>query len=231
MRTVQFTHSPAADGCLVVFLPGIRNGPESFARHGFTTLAADAGLQCDMMAVDSNLAYFREHSLVQRLEQDVLQPARARGYRRVWFVGTSLGALATLLFDERRPGELAGMLLLGPYLGEPATRHEIEAAGGLRRWTPPQGGRGESASFEAALWSYIKNLGDPATRRPPVYLGFGDHDRYADAQRLLASQLPPEDVFVVHGGHDWKSWREVWTMFLQTEVLPRGERAMAGRTP
>ena len=49
---------------------------------------------------------------------------------------------------------------------------------------------------------------------PPVYLGFGDADRYAAPSRMLARGLPPERVVVLPGGHDWPTWLQLWRVLL-----------------
>jgi hypothetical protein len=40
-----------------------------------------------------------------------------------------------------------------------------------------------------------------------LHLGYGRDDRFADAHRLLATQLPAAQVFDTPGGHDWPVWR------------------------
>jgi len=49
---------------------------------------------------------------------------------------------------------------------------------------------------------------------PPVYLGFGDADRYAGPSRILARALPPERVVVLPGEHDWPTWIRLWRALL-----------------
>lgn len=71
------------------------------------------------------------------------------------------------------------------------------------------------------------SLAQPAPAGPPVWLGFGREDRFADAHRLLAQALPAERHFDVPGGHDWPPWRALWSAWLDRRLLPQ---ACAGVT-
>jgi pimeloyl-ACP methyl ester carboxylesterase len=58
---------------------------------------------------------------------------------------------------------------------------------------------------------------DPAPLEPglpPIYLGFGEADRYAEPSRRLAHSLPPERVATLPGGHDWGTWMRLWRALL-----------------
>lgn len=48
----------------------------------------------------------------------------------------------------------------------------------------------------------------------PIYLGFGEADRYARPCRRLARHLPPERVVRLAGGHDWPTWMRLWRALL-----------------
>lgn len=49
---------------------------------------------------------------------------------------------------------------------------------------------------------------------PPVYLGFGETDRYAGPSRALAQRLPEERVVILPGAHDWPTWLRLWRALL-----------------
>lgn len=40
-----------------------------------------------------------------------------------------------------------------------------------------------------------------------IFLGYGDDDRLAAQDSLLAAALPRDHVFHAPGGHDWPTWR------------------------
>ena len=50
----------------------------------------------------------------------------------------------------------------------------------------------------------------------PVYLGWGTRDDFAPSNARLARILPPERVFTVSGGHDWRTWTSLWERFLES---------------
>lgn len=51
-------------------------------------------------------------------------------------------------------------------------------------------------------------------RLAPIYLGFGEADRYAESSRRLARELPPGRVVTLPGGHDWPTWIRLWRSLL-----------------
>jgi alpha-beta hydrolase superfamily lysophospholipase len=51
-------------------------------------------------------------------------------------------------------------------------------------------------------------------RLSPIYLGFGEADRYAEPSRALARHLPPERVVRLPGAHDWPTWMRLWRALL-----------------
>ncbi len=204
------------NSCLVVLLPGLGDGKETFLRKGFLWAFRASGSPCALASLDSHFGYYANGSIVERLHEDVIAPARARGVERIWLVGISLGGLGAALYARDRPGEVDGLVLLSPYLGEDEILDEIEQAGGPRAWhpaTPPD------TRDLRRLWVWLQGYGDPNEERPPLLLGFGDSDRLKRGHLLLASLLPPERVLHTHGGHTWYAWRRLWRQVLETGAL------------
>ncbi len=220
MRLVRYERPGSDRRCLVVLLHGRGDRPEDFARHGFLDRLRERHADCDAVAADSHLGYFADRSIGVRLEEDVVAPAHAAGYREIWLVGISLGGLGALIHESEHPGRVTGMVLIAPYLGEGPPIAEIAAAGGAARWTPPRAIAPDD--FVRRLWLFLKAAyaAPRAGALPPVYLGLGANDRYRDAQRLLAQLLPPERVTTVPGGHRWGPWEALWRAFLDRGVLP-----------
>lgn len=215
LRTIALPASGEGDArCLVVLLPGRRDRPEDFVRHGFPEIAARAGIRADFVAVDAHLGYYFRKTLVDRLREDVIAPARER-YDRIWLAGISLGGTGSLLYTIASPDDVDGIVLLSPFLGEEPVIDEVAAAGGLRGWkTPDPLGPDD---FQRRMWSWLERYEAGSEGQIPLYLGFGTRDGFARANGLLGDVLPPERVFTVEGGHTWRAWRALWE-----EAVDRG---------
>ena len=219
MRTLAYPGAGVGAGDLVVFLPGRGDRAEDFEERGLLAAARKAGLEADVLAVDAHLGYYYKRVIVDRLWADVVLPARARGYRRLWVVGISLGGLGSITLAQEHPDAVAGILAIAPYLGEPDLTREIEAAGGLARWE----GAPSERDFRG-VWGFLRGYAT-GHQRPPLWLAYGSSDRYAYAHRLLASALPGDRVLVAPGGHDWKAWDPLWAEFLARGAFPGTIRA------
>lgn len=219
MRTVTLHETPAAR-CLFVLLPGRHSRAEAFGRDGFGAAVAARGLSADVLAADAHLGYYRERNVVERLHEDVLAPRRAR-YEEIWVVGTSLGGLGGLLLRRDHPEDVEGILTLAPFLGNDRLIEEIEGAGGPRLWDP-SATSAASADPGRELWAEMRQLG--WTEGAPLFIGWGERDRFARANAMLAALLPAERVLTDPGGHDMETWRRLWEQFLdrtQTCADPR----------
>jgi pimeloyl-ACP methyl ester carboxylesterase len=207
---------------LLVLLPGSHSLPEDFQREGFVRTVREAGLAADVLLVDSHTGYFENRSILVRLHEDVVQPARARGYRHVWFAGISLGAVGSMLYADEYPQDLDGVVLLAPFLGSRWSVLEIENAGGLAAWTAPA--RKPDEAIDERLWRWLKGQTDvrAPVRHLPVFQGYGVDDRFAHNNRLLSGALPAARVFTVPGDHDWPAWNPLWKRIVAELPLPRG---------
>lgn len=205
---------------LLVFLPGAHMAPEEFVREGFLAAVRSRNLAVDMRIADAHLGYAYDGSMGRRLREDVLTPARAQGYRRIWLVGISLGGYVALNYLQDHPSEIEGVVALAPYLGP---RGWIAA---LEKNTDPtqrnalfvtQPGVGGATERDLKLWSW---LSQERSTRLPVHLGYGATDRFAPGHRILATTLSTDRVQVVPGGHDWGPWSTLWTDWLDKKLLP-----------
>lgn len=218
MQTLQF---PAAPGrrapALVVMLPGAYSTPKEFVDEGFVDALRQRRVAADVVIADAHVGYFQDRSVLVRLREDIVAPARAAGYAQLWLVGISLGGFGSLGYAARRPDDLTGVLALAPYLGKRTLQKEIIDAGGPAHWRRQTFAR-EADDLEREVW---ESLTAPPAGAPPVWLGYGRDDRFADAHRLAAQALPPARVFEVPGGHDWPPWRALWNAWLDRGLLPR----------
>jgi hypothetical protein len=62
---------------------------------------------------------------------------------------------------------------------------------------------------------------------PTFFIGFGDNDRFAKPNGLLADVLPKVRSMIIPGGHDWKTWHQLWTKFLDTSTLKRFDKTLS----
>jgi S-formylglutathione hydrolase FrmB len=168
-----------------------------------------------MLLVDAHLGYYAARTVLERLRQDVIGPARAR-YEAICLIGISMGGLGALLYAARYPGHVTDVALLAPFVGEAPIIEDITAAGGPRSWSPSPA---VELEYQEELWSWLKAY-DPARRAyPRVVLGYGLQDRTVPGLGLLAGVLPGDHVFTSSGRHDWRTWTRLWRAMLPT-VLP-----------
>lgn len=112
----------------------------------------------------------------------------------------------------------AGIFLIAPFLGTPAIFEEIKAAGGVRQWDP--GPYKAEDDWERMLWHWLKTtIADHPEKL--VYLGYGADDPYQNGQQLLAALLPPDRVYAIDGGHDYRTFKALWKNFLANDAKLR----------
>jgi len=199
----------AAAPTRMVWLPGAYHAAQDFLAAGFAEAVRTRRVAMDLIFVDLELEHVGDRSALQRLRSEIVLPARAAGVS-VWLCGISLGGLFALDYAALYPDELDGLCLLAPYLGNRMLTTEIAQAPGLAAWQP---GELAETDEERRIWRYIK------TRRAdsrPLYLGFGQSDRFSSAHALLAATLPPDSVDAIAGGHEWSTWSRLWENFLDS---------------
>lgn len=202
---------------LLVMLPGYGMARDDFAQHGFISALHERGWPVDIVAARPDVDLYLDGSIAERLHADLVQAAR-RAASRLWFLGVSLGAMGALLYAQRHIGEVAGAILLAPFLGNPGLVAEVAAAGGLERWDP---GTVRPVDVERRLLAWLKAK-PPAA--PVLHIGYGRGDRFARAAALLADVLPAGRAIVTDGGHDWPTWSRLWR-----QTLDRDPFALAAR--
>ena len=58
------------------FLPGVFDVVEDYEAHGFLQAVRETGRAVDMLLVDAHLGYYAARTVLERLRQDVIDPAR-----------------------------------------------------------------------------------------------------------------------------------------------------------
>ncbi|MCG8461290.1 MAG: alpha/beta hydrolase [Holophagales bacterium] len=236
--------------CAVVFLPGAFDRPATFEREGFDHILAERSPQVRSLAVDLHLRYYIRGKALRRLDEDVVTPLRQEGYR-VWLVGISMGGMGAALYASQVPGyvapteggpdrtlaparpeatgtpegEVAGMVLMAPFLGDDEIIEAVDAAGGPLRWQPenaPAGRRGRgTVGYDLwpwfARWHEARQAGEDGW--PEVVLAYGRADDFAPAGEQLASLLDEERVFTHPAGHDWDAWTPLWREIVASGIF------------
>ncbi len=221
IETVLYAQRDATHETLLIFLPGIRGNGSEYAKKGFVQAVRSRNLPVDLLAANAHFGYYAKRNLIERLRADVIAPARAQGYKNIWFVGTSLGGFGSLIYSSEHPDDITGMVVLAPYLGNADVIAEISAAGGLKHWRPEPGFEHDA---ERRLWKWLKKYVASDNGLPQLYLGYGRGDKFAPANALLASVLPPQHVDVVSGGHNWSTWKTLWDRALNAEFFSTSAR-------
>ncbi len=219
---------------LFVFLPGNGDSPQTFWKKGLVQAVRARKLPVDVIAVDAHIGYYMQGTIFERLKQDVIEPAKARGYRRIWLVGNSLGGYGSISYARLHPEDITGVILLGPFLGDRKIIQEIRESGGLAAWEPgelPQNGKEnwekqlwkwlKDGSQQKDFWLWVRDCDEESSCPARIYLGYGKRDRFAPGQKLLAESLPVQDVIVIDGGHNWSTWKQLWEMILDKLAAPR----------
>jgi S-formylglutathione hydrolase FrmB len=209
MRTIEAgAHEGRRSAVMLALLAGSLSEPEDLVRQGFPDAVRAHGIDVDLVLGETRAAWFADGSIVGRIEQAVVGPARDRGHTRIWIAGISLGGLAAVCYAARHEEDFEGLALISPY---PATREvlrEMDAAGGPAEWRPDIAPEGD---LEREAWRWLAGGG---ARRAAVHCYIATGDRFVEGQRQMASTLDPARVRELPGGHDWPAWRSLWNVFL-----------------
>ena len=198
----------------VLMLPGAFSAPSDFVQQGFVRAVRERELEVDLVFAELRIEALTDRSAYTALLEDILLLAQAPE-SALWIGGISLGGYLALGCAERYPGAFAGLCLFAPYLGSHLITEEISRAQGLERWNA---GEVLDEDDERRIWRFIRRL---RTGSMAVHLGLGRDDRFARRHALLSAELPPANVDIVPGGHDWPTWRRLWDRFLDARLAPK----------
>jgi len=223
-RWVSATQTPHR---LVVMLPGRGDDLQSLGKRGIAQTIHRHWPDADVVLTGLTMPFYREGRAAQRLHNEVLAVARRRHYDQVWLIGISLGGMGALLYDRAYPGEIDGMLLISPYLGDEAIYREIQAAGGLDRWQPGPVQALSEANYQRELWRYVQGWSGNPGRTASIWVAYGDRERFRDRIALLAGQLPPGHAFELPGHHNWTLWQPAAATLLEhAREMPAPSKAV-----
>ena len=205
------------DRRLFIFLPGLGDILEDYEFYGFIEAVRQSGRSADMVVADLHFGYYLRRTVIERLRNDIVLPARRNGYEEIDLVGISLGGLGSLYYAIEHPAEIRRLFLLAPYVGDQRIVREIVAAGGVRRWHAEKVAEHD---YQRKLWRWLKSYGSESTL-PELYLGYGEQDKFAPGNRLLGEVLAEGHVCTVVGSHNWLTWSRLWKILLSREATGR----------
>jgi len=91
LETLYYTAKPIGNRHLIVFLRGLGGTSrclwaphKCFEAEGFVESVQKRRLPFDMVAPDTHFGYYKDRTLVERLTEDVIRPAKAKGYEKMW---------------------------------------------------------------------------------------------------------------------------------------------------
>jgi len=190
----------------VVMLPGRGDDLASMERRGVPKTIQNAWPDADVVLTGLTMPFYRQGEATRRLHDEIIEPVRALNHGPIWIAGISLGGMGALLYEHDYPGQIDGLLLLSPYLGDDAIHDEIRKAGGLASWNagPPQAVGPDT--FQHELWRTLKQWSDEPGRTRTVWLAYGEDEPFRAPIELMSPQLPRDHVLMLPGRHDWDLW-------------------------
>jgi len=224
METIHY-NTAAVDGpkSLMIFLPGNGDSISVFEKEGLIEAVRKRGLPIDMVAVNAHIGYYMNWSILERMEEDVIEPLRIKDYQQIWLVGDSMGAYGSISYAKEHEDVITGVVLLGPFLGDKQLINEIKQSGGLSSWNPGDITSASREAWERSIWAWLRDCQFKSKRCPSIYLGYGRDDRFAYMQDYLASIIRADHVFVLSGNHSWRTWKKIWIMLLDKDIF-RGKQ-------
>lgn len=224
VETLWYESKPDLKPNLIIYLRGMGgatncflNPHQCFEEKGFVSVIRERNLPFDMVSPNLHYGYYRDRSFVKRLKEDVINPAKAKGYEKIWIVGVSMGALGSIFYIKDHPGDIDGVVALAPFLGDDEILDEIIENGGLRNWD--SGEYDKVKEWQRDIWRFLKDYEHDNPEQAPIYLGIGNKDLYIKGQKLLAEYLQPERVLEIEGKHRYATFKTMWDMFLDQDIL------------
>jgi pimeloyl-ACP methyl ester carboxylesterase len=204
---------PSALRTLVIVLPGRNDGGRGANERAMARAIHEAWPGADVLLASATYVYYRDGKVVERLREDVVEPALRAGYRRIWLAGASMGGMGAMLYERAYSGQLAGVVLFAPFLGDKPLLEEIRNAGGVRQWDPgPLPAEVNARNYQRQVWKHIRER----SAHSSVWLACGSEDYLLNGARLLATTLPEGRFIEMPGSHDWRTWSRIGkTVFSQ----------------
>ena len=99
----------------LVILLGGQGAPRSyFSDHDWIELARQHDVDVDFIAPHAHLGYYMTNSLTTRMYEDVILPARQKGYKSISIAGISMGGTGAILLSQKFPKDIDRIYLISP---------------------------------------------------------------------------------------------------------------------
>jgi len=191
---------------LIVLLSGRGASDTYFEDNEWVEIAREQGADVDFIAPYAHFGYYMTQSLVSRLNEDVIIPAKQHGYKTISIAGISMGGLGAILYSNEFPDDIDRIYLVSPYLGKDDVHQQIRQAGGLGKWQLKE----ENADdWNYLIWQRLKLMLEDTEKKKKIFLGYGKHDRL-NGHNLLAQSLLKSQVITIGGGHKDEVFSEIW---------------------
>lgn len=197
---------------MLIFLRGIGGSHTDFERYGLIDQVRERKLPFDIVVPNTHYGYYQSETVVNRIKEDIIEPAKQRGYERFWLAGFSMGGLGSLFYIREYPEDIEAVMMVSPFMGWGTIRREIEAADGIRNWDADNSA---IDNWQILIWTFVQDYIAAPENYPPVYLGYGTSDGITrNGPALLADALPDRRVFTLPGGHNYTTFQALWSRHL-----------------
>jgi len=200
---------------LIVLLSGRGASDSYFEDNEWVEIARKYGSEVDFIAPYAHFGYYMSQSLLPRLNEDVIMPAKKRGYQTISIAGISMGGLGSILYSNKFPNDIDRIYLVSPYLGKDEVHEQIRKAGGLKQW---QLKKEDAADWNYFIWQRLKVIIQDPELKKKIFLGYGEQDGL-EGHDVLAQALPQQQVITLPGGHKDVIFAEIWKHMYQQGFL------------
>ena len=215
ISTFPATTQPAKH--LIILLSGRGARQTYFEDNKWVEIAREHGSDVDFIAPYAHFGYYMSQSLLPRLHEDVIIPARKKGYKTISIAGISMGGLGSLLYSRQFPDDIDRLYLIAPFLGKEEVHKEIRQAGGLSHWQL----KAENADdWNYNIWQRLKEITEDPVLKTKIFLGYGDQD-HLKGHDVLAEAVSSKQIITLPGGHKDVIFAQVWDRMFKDKFLAR----------
>jgi len=197
----------------MILLPAAQSSAADLEREGFVAAVRQRELDIDLLLPEFSPDSVTDGTALQQLHNDVVLPLLADNYDTLWMMGISIGGYLAIAYEDRYPHQLDGLCLLAPYPGSRLVWGEVAASGGVESWQP---GEVSEDDHERRVWRWLKQRYQKSLK---VHLGYGQEDRFAKGQALMAAALHKDTIDTLPGEHHWPVWLVLWEHFLNHHTV------------